>query len=630
MSGSHVAPPSHHHTNNNKNSGSGWKVAILVIVLLIAIAALCFLLWQLFGETIMGMIGGGSNKTANVAPGIFTQVGAEYSSGKNVAGNLTVDQGTQRPAEIPPEAENVVLLDISWTGTKEQTEPVYLTVSDPSFTDGDGLSVYEFDKTQAAWEQVGTYRIQNSSVTFQAEDMTSFAFQVISSTPVVPTASPIPEPTAEPAPTPEPTPEPTPAPVAVVDYGAYPTVQTGAYTIATEMEDDGVYVFALVNDLPADAAGSAGEEEGGEDSASSDGSTADSGSAEGGVDFTYVDAPADASTAAAGGDAAAPAAPAPKATVLMNLGNDTLGAVEMDLVQAENGAWCLSGPITEGMLWTAQRDAYKDERRFSLGNHDRYLNTDEGLANIILTDNHIRTRWLIQTATLADGSEISTLNYRDEDRYYVSAFGNVVETLSDGLFPAGEVPAEPNPLAAQVTYLGTAAPADQTMLRETLRFSVTTDETLAQQIVLFKLDPDVTLPASAQAVTTSSITVPVIDENSDLSMLDIRDGGSLLQLGVDYTVAAKVYNNSTVVVVISFMGKYTGQVVRTYPGTFFRTDASQTPPTPSPEPSPTPAPVTNNTGGGGGITSWVPPTTPTQNPASSTDTQTYDDPTDAA
>lgn len=602
MSGSHVAPPSHQ--KNSKSNSGAWKVWVLVLVLLIAIAALCFLLWQLFGEDIMGFFGGTTEETANIAPGIFTQVEAEYGNGKNVAGNLTITEGSQRPPEIPAEAEDVVLLNVAWTGSKEQTEPVYLTVSDPSFTEGDGLAVYQYSEPEASWDLIGTYRIQDNSVTFQTASISPFAFQVISSTPATPVpATPTPIPTA----TPVPTPEPTPAPVPVVDYGSYPVIQTGAYTIATEMEDDASYVFALVPELP-DGASVPVEDDEQQDS-----------SDEGGVDFTYVDAP----------DATAPAeetvedttASAPMATVLMNLGGDALGAVQMPLIQNADGVWCLGGPITEGMLWKANRDGYKDEHRFSLGNNDRYLNTDDSLANVILTDNHVRTRWLIQTAKLADGSEISTVNYRDEDRYYVSSLSTVVEAISDSLFPAGEVPAEPNPLAAQVTYLGTSAPADQTMLREALRFTVTKDETLAQQIVLFKLDPDAAAPAEMATALPSRIVVPALDENSNLGALDIRDGDALLQLGVDYTIAAKVYNNSTVVVVITFIGKYTGQVVRTYPGTFFRTDASQMPPTPTPEPTATPAPTSNTT-------SWVPPAQPQQNPDSPTDAQTYDDPSD--
>ena len=82
------------------------------------------------------------------------------------------------------------------------------------------------------------------------------------------------------------------------------------------------------------------------------------------------------------------------------------------------------------------------------------------------------------------------------------------------------------------------------------------------------------------------------------------------------------------VVVISFMGRYTGQVVRTYEGTYFRTDASQ--PTPSPEPTATPAPTDNyytgdNGGGGGGgnTGTWVAP--PAETESSNTDVGEYVD-----
>lgn len=624
----------------SSSSGSGWKVAVLVIVLLIAIAALAFLLYQLFGGDIAGLLGG-SGSSANIAPGIFTQVNAEYGSGKNVAGNLTITEGTQRPESIPPEAEDVVLLDIEWTGKKEQTEPVYLTVSDPSFTDGDGLSVHEYNDTTGQWDLLGSYRIQNNSVTFPAATVSSFAFQVVSATPVA-TVSPEPvasteptTPTAEPTASPEPSPEPTPAPVAVVDYGPYATVQTGVFTMADQLEDGQTYAFALVRDLPeedmapAETDESADEANGGGNDASSD---------DGGVNFTYVDAPAGEETTGeageaggeAGGEAAAqPETKTPMATVIMNMGGGTLGAVEMPLVQAADGTWCLAGPVTDGMIWSAKRDFYvTNDYRFSLANNGSYLNTDANLANIILTDNSVRTRWLVETATLADGSQISTLNYRDNDRFYVTDLSVAVEAVTDAMFPAGETPAEPNPLASQVTYVGTAAPADQTMLRQTLRFAVSKDQTLAQKVMVFKMDTERAVPDGVQTSIANRVTVPILDENSDLSNLDIRDGDLLLQLGVDYTVAAKVYNNSTVVVVISFMGKYTGQVVRTYEGTFFRTDPNQA--TPSPEPTPTAAPAYNGGGGGGGNGGggngqFVPP--PSSGNNNDDPTNTYDDPT---
>ena len=132
MSGTHAA---HSAPPTKKSSGSGWKIGILVAVLVLVLAALGFLLWQMFGAS-------GGSGTADIAPGIFTQVSAGYSdNGKNVSGNIAVTEGTQRPEDVPAE-EDMVLLDISWTGKKALDEPLLITVSDPSFTNGDGLAVH--------------------------------------------------------------------------------------------------------------------------------------------------------------------------------------------------------------------------------------------------------------------------------------------------------------------------------------------------------------------------------------------------------------------------------------------------------------------------------------------------------
>ena len=75
------------------------------------------------------------------------------------------------------------MLDVSWADGKEPDEPVYVTVSDPSFTDGDGLAVYSYAEDDAAgagqWEEIGTYAIRDQAVTFQAKDMAALAFAVL-------------------------------------------------------------------------------------------------------------------------------------------------------------------------------------------------------------------------------------------------------------------------------------------------------------------------------------------------------------------------------------------------------------------------------------------------------------------
>ena len=85
--------------------GGGWKTAVLIVLLIVVLAAIGFLVWKLFGAQIMGLFGGGGKDSpppaASVAPGITTQVTAEYENGKSVSGNMAISQGTQRlPDEL--------------------------------------------------------------------------------------------------------------------------------------------------------------------------------------------------------------------------------------------------------------------------------------------------------------------------------------------------------------------------------------------------------------------------------------------------------------------------------------------------------------------------------------------------
>ena len=648
MAGSHLAPSSAPKTKSKSapqplpvsqprsgsksSGGSGkWKIVVLVVILLVVIAALGFLLWQLFGDEIGAKLGLGGNDTPTVAEGITTQINAEYGNGRNMGGSISVTQGTQRPEEIP-EAADVVLLDINWTSKKEMTEPLYITVSDPSFPDGDGLAVYHCE-SDGQWNLIGTYVIRDHAVTFLTESLSPFAFQVISSEPE-PVATPEVSPTPEPTATPEPTPEPTPAPIQAVDYGSHTTIQTGVFSMVNEMQDDASYVVALVSDLPAGAVTVPVEEE--EDDAD-----------DVGLAITYVDAP---TTEQPVQDEAPAVTAAPKASVLVNLDGTNLGLIDMTLVQAEDGSWCLSGPVTDGMVWKSNRDGYKDEKRFSLGNNDRYLNLDDDDQNVILNDNHVRTRWLIENATLANGSQIATLSYRNDDRFYVSQMAKVAETLPGGAaaVTATQAPDGTTPETASTgpIYLGVAAPADTSAIRETLRFAVTTDQGQALQLVLFQVQEGLTAPEGVVSTLEHAINIPEIDEETNLSTLLVRDGDKTLQLGVDYTINARVFNES-VVVIFQFIGNYTGQIVRTYEGTTILTnDMRLTTPTPAPSsspiPSPSPTPYTGgegsnapsggNTGNTGGTTPQQPttpeqPTTPTDTPqqpsqpASGTDTQ---------
>ena len=237
---------------------------------------------------------------------------------------------------------------------------------------------------------------------------------------------------------------------------------------------------------------------------------------------------------------------------------------------------------------------------------------------MILNDNRVRTRWLIQTAKLLDGSEIATLNYRNDSRYYVDQLAMMAETLPGGTpaVAATQSPdgATPGTAGTGPMYIGTTAPADTSAVRQYLRFTVTTEESQSLQLVLFKLDEELQAPDGVVTSLEHSIAVPEINKDTNLSALAIRDGDKVLQLGVDYAVNARIYNGS-VVVVIQFMGDYTGQIVRTFPGTTFVVDGTVvTTPTPAPSASPVPSPSPTPYIGGEGAN--APPATnpPATNP----------------
>ena len=612
----------------NGGGGGGWKTAVLIVLLIVVLAAIGFLVWKLFGAQIMGLFGGGKETppaAASIAPGITTQVTAEYENGKSVSGNMAISQGTQRLPDDLADSTTAQVLDVTWTDGKAPEEPVYVTVSDPSFPNDEGLAVYNYVEDElipgeGEWNLVGTYAIRNNSVTFLADDPSAFAFEVISANPTTPT----PEPSTEPAltPTPMPTPSPTPAPLMAVDYGAYGQVQSGVYAQVDEIEDDEVYIVALVRDMPTDA------NEQPEDT-TDEADTAE----DGGMTISYVDADTGADVPVPDTSAPAEAYTGPTASVLMNLDGTNMRTVEMNMFQTQDGTWCLDGDITAGMLWTANRDYYNGGYRYSLGNNEVFINLADDGTNMILNDNHVKTRFLIEDAEMADGSTVQTLTYADNGRHYINAMQMIADAVTPDDFPAtgnasgDDVQGQVIP-SGHVLYLGSGLmPESDAVAREVLQFTVSDEEADALQVMLFKLDSSIAAPAASTTPATSRIVVPAVDETTNLSFLEVRDGDKILQNGVDYTVNARVYND-TVVVVVRFMGDYTGQVVRTYPGTKVLcndvfTEAS---PSPSPSASPSPSPSTTPEGQATAVPTATPPTTeqgpgpvqPTDNPGAST------------
>ena len=263
-------------------------------------------------------------------------------------------------------------------------------------------------------------------------------------------------------------------------------------------------------------------------------------------------------------------------------------------------------------------------------NNGSFLNLDDNNENVILTDSGARTRWLIQTAELSDGSEMDTLDYYvDGERHYINVMEMLTDEVNDSDFPSATPPADS--VIPQPVYLGGAAADNDVAMREVLHITTTGEDNAdeALRVLLFKLDEDIeTAPEGAGTPPASRIVVPAINAETNLSTMIVRDGANILTLGQDYTVSARVCNNSTVVVTIRFIGKYTGQIVRTYAGTTFLTNETAEP-SPSPSTSPSPSPSPSSTPGGTQTTSpsSAPQTSPSgQESAPPTDPSTEPSP----
>ena len=610
--------------------GGKWKTVLLVILLVVVLAAIAFLVWRLFGAQIMGLFDRGGKEAppvaAEVAPGITTQFTAEYENGKSISGDMSITESTKRPPADLADSGDTTVVDVTWADNKAPEEPVYVTVSDPSFPNDEGLAVYSYTQDELVpdegeWSQIGTYAIRNNSVTFRVEEPDAFALQVISAHP-----APVdtPEPSDQPSPSPMPTPVATPAPVAAIDYGVYGEAQSGVFAEVDEIDDDEVYVIALVSGMPTEA----GElsDEGVSDSGSEAGDitsdTGSDGSSDGGMTISYVDAGTGAETVAAPetGAAQAPAQSGPVASVLLNIDGSSMRTVDVNMFQADDGTWCLDGSaLTAGMLWTSNMDYYSSGYRYSLENNDAYINLGDNSESFILNDNHIRTRFLIEDVEKDDGSTVRTLTYGDDGTHYINSMEMIPDAVTADDFPAtgnasgDDVQGQVIP-SGHVLYLGSGLmPESDAVARDLLQFTTSREPNDALQVMLFKLDDSIQAPApatgAAPAVSAGHILVPAIDETTNLSLLQIKDGSTVLQNGIDYTVNARVYND-TVVVTVRFMGNYSGQIVRTYPGTKVLCNDVFAEVSPSPEPSASPSP------------SLLPSSTPGQTEATAAPTAT--------
>jgi hypothetical protein len=352
-------------SGHHASRGSNWKLWVLVIALVVVVAAVAFLLVN----SLLGgiLLGGQSSDTTST--GLATQVSVQDAKGKDVTDKVSIAEGTQRPDSVDADAE-LVLISTAWAGKRSVNTPVIVTVTDSRFTNEDGLAVYAY--VDYAWQEIGTYLIVDHSVSFQVDELTNYAFQVISS-----------QPTPTPEPTPSPTPEPTPEPVEeeVIDYGTYSQVVEGLFIEATGMTQDGTYVIAVLDGAAA---------------------ADDSG-------VTFFDANSeDESTLTA--------------SVLLNYDGEQLRTVETEIGQTADGRYYIIDPVVEGMLWQAvDSDTVMSATRFALSNNEKFLNLDDDNANVILNDNADRTRWLYGTVEVSDGDDFNTLSYAvSPDLYYAN------------------------------------------------------------------------------------------------------------------------------------------------------------------------------------------------------------------
>lgn len=209
--GAHSAEPTRS-SRTPKSSGSGNAVKFVLLGLVLVLIVLVLVLLFTRGSRSSGEI-----TDAAASANLTSSVLAQDYSGKDIGKDITITAGTLAPPDVNP--SDAILMDISWTGKKAAEYPIILTVSDPSFVDGNGLIVFHYENNQ--WVKVGTYTIADRSVTFLADSLSPFAF-----VPYEKYNTPTPEPSATPAPTATPTPTPTPTPTATPSPSPAPTAKS--------------------------------------------------------------------------------------------------------------------------------------------------------------------------------------------------------------------------------------------------------------------------------------------------------------------------------------------------------------------------------------------------------------------
>lgn len=196
--------------NKNSSSVSNAGFVLIGIALLMVVIVLVLLCARCAKQN------SSSDDVLNYLNPLTCTISAQDSTGKDVTDSLTVIRSSNTPSDVNP--EDATLVNIDWSEKKVASYPMVLTIQDSSYTDGQGLIVFQYKNGQ--WEQIDTYMISNASVSFPVESLGDFAFILYDR--YMAGLNPEPEETEEPelspspstSPTGSPSPSPSPSPSA--------------------------------------------------------------------------------------------------------------------------------------------------------------------------------------------------------------------------------------------------------------------------------------------------------------------------------------------------------------------------------------------------------------------------------
>jgi hypothetical protein len=181
--------------------------------------------------------------------------------------------------------------------------------------------------------------------------------------------------------------------------------------------------------------------------------------------------------------------------VLLNYSGQELRTVDAEVGKTADGRYYMIDDVVDGMLWTAvASDTVKSAERFSLENHEKFLNLDEDNENVVMDENNERTRWLYETVDVEDGDDFNTLTYVvSPDTYYSEVLEMVAQALN-------ESEAE-------------GADADN---KQVLQFTMTDDQDKAITVVLFQLS------SSEETVSTDVFTGTLVLTSTPSALDDLE------------------------------------------------------------------------------------------------------------